>query len=95
MPETAVVFRETALKGRVAGVCAACGALIPLARVSAAVCDDKCLQTWIESLVAQYGETRPITDLETGKVHAVPTRVILEAGIKGSDLAQYPEVDVP
>ncbi len=78
--------------GLMDGVCPACGATIPLARGRAYTCDEVCHAQWIEALIRQYGETRPITHLETGKVYAVPTRVILESGIKGSDLAKYPEV---
>ncbi len=85
-------FVVSTLETLTVGVCPACGATIPLARGRAFTCDEACHAKWIEDLVAQFGETRPITDLTTGKVHAVPTRVILESGIKGSDLAQYPEV---
>jgi hypothetical protein len=85
-------FLDQALAGLENGVCPACGATIGLQRGRMYTCDEACHGAWMEQLVQQFGETRPITDLSTGKVYAVPTRVILESGIKGSDLAQYPEV---
>ncbi len=86
-------FVTSILDTLTSGVCPACGSTIPLARGRAFTCDEACHGKWIEALIAQFGETRPITSLETGKTHAVPTRVILEKGIKGSDLVTYPEVE--
>jgi hypothetical protein len=77
-----------------AGICPACEAPLPewAARSRSYTCDDVCHAAWIASIIQWCGETREITHLESGKVYAVPTRVILEQGITGSDLDKYPEV---
>ena len=89
---TGVEFVAAELQKLEAGICPSCGNLIPLARGRAYTCDEACHATWIEAIIRRFGETREITHLESGKVYAVPTRVILEQGIKGSDLVTYPEV---
>jgi len=89
---TGLEFVARELQQLEAGICPACGSLIPIARGRAYTCDEACHGTWIASLLQKFGETREITHLESGKVYAVPTRVILEQGIKGSDLEKYPEV---
>ncbi len=41
-------------------------------------------------LVELYGPTREVVSLDTGLTHLVPTRLILERGIKGTELSQFP-----
>ncbi len=71
--------------------CAACSRDLPSTRTRLLTCDERCHQAWIDRLVREQGETKRITDLSTGKTHLVPTRVILEQGVTGKDLAGYPE----
>jgi hypothetical protein len=87
-------FMFQTLAGMETGVCPACGARLPPAdtRTYGFTCDAACHRIWINQLVARYGDTRPITDGVTGKVYQVPTREILEHGIRYADLATYPEV---
>lgn len=73
------------------GHCAACGAALSSGRRYTYTCDAVCHQGWIERIVAAVGETKLITYTVTGKTYRVPTRVILEAGIKAADLPNYPE----
>jgi hypothetical protein len=77
-----------------AGICPGCWRELPAIaqRTRTFTCSATCHQIWIDRLVARHGETRRITHRETGKVYLVPTRVILEQGIRGSDLPNYPEV---
>ncbi len=89
---TGLEFVASELQKLEAGICPACGSLIPLKRGRSFTCDEACHHTWVEGIIKKFGETRPITSMETGKVYAVPTRVILEQGIKGSDLEKYPEI---
>lgn len=76
------------------GLCPVCGADLPPPddRRFSFTCDAACHRAWIDQLVARYGDTRDITDAETGKVYQVPTREILERGIRHAHLASYPEV---
>jgi hypothetical protein len=54
-------------------------------------CSEPCHLAYIEHVVAQFGPTKRIVDAVTGKTHLVPTRDILERGVKRSDLPGYPE----
>lgn len=87
-------FMASVLAGLEMGVCPVCAADLPPpdTRRYACTCDAACHRIWIDSLVARFGDTRAITDGETGKVYQVPTREILERGIRYADLAGYPEV---
>lgn len=76
------------------GVCAACGAGLPpegFSRRHEFTCDVICHRVWIDRIVAGVGDTKILIDGRTGKRYVVPTRTILEDGIKASDLRQYPE----
>ncbi len=86
-------FTVTDLRRAASGICPACEKDLPPigTRTRQLTCDDVCHRVWIERLIAAYGETRRIVDLSTGKTHLVPTRVILEQGVKGSDVSTYPE----
>lgn len=75
-----------------AGICATCEAPLLTPRQFTYTCDNVCHHAWIERLVRLHGETTNLTDAKTGKVYAVPTRVILETGVTTSTMKQYPEV---
>lgn len=73
-------------------VCAACkkeyDEKAPGAR--AVTCGDECHKTLLDYYCSVWGETKRVTDATTGKVHLVPTRTIMEDGLKHGELAQYP-----
>ena len=76
------------------GVCPTCLSRLPpfQERVREFTCNDECHQKWINEIIFRLGKVRHITLLTTGKIYAVPTRVILEEGITGAALSKYPEV---
>jgi hypothetical protein len=74
------------------GRCPACQQPLPerARRDRWLTCDAVCHHVWVERLIQGFGETREITDVATGIVYLVPTRVILEQGITTADLPSYP-----
>jgi hypothetical protein len=86
-------FTVADLRLAASGMCPGCQRSLPPLhiRTRELTCDDRCHRVWIERLIAAHGETRRIVDLSTGKTHVVPTRLILEQGVKGSDLPNFPE----
>lgn len=44
----------------------------------------------IQKLIARFGEFKKVIRMRTGVAYKVPTRDILEKGIKEQDLDQYP-----
>jgi hypothetical protein len=45
----------------------------------------------VERLEREFGAHKKVTDLETGKVYRVPTRDIIEGGLKQQDLKYFHE----
>src|SRR5437870_4974356 len=70
--------------------CANCGNPLPLRRIGMLTCSGLCHSVFVERLVLQFGEYKRVMDLETGVTHRVPTRDILERGLKHTDLHKYP-----
>jgi len=56
-------------------------------------CSDECHELLIERLVEEFGEYKIVVDVKTGLKHRVPTRDILEHGLKYADLKKYPVVE--
>jgi hypothetical protein len=75
------------------GICPACRKPLPIPRDRMYTCSDLCHGVWIDIQVARWGPTRTLTDMATGKRHLVPTREILEIGIKAENLHTYPEAE--
>ena len=44
----------------------------------------------IQELIARFGEFKKVVRMRTGVAYKVPTRDILEKGIREKDLDQYP-----
>ena len=44
----------------------------------------------IQELIARFGEFKKVVRMRTGVAYKVPTRHILEKGIREQDLDQYP-----
>jgi len=53
-------------------------------------CSKRCHDGFVEQVISLFGDTKIITDATTGKRYRVPTREILENGIKHTDLPRFP-----
>ncbi len=45
----------------------------------------------MDRLEREFGTFKKVTDLETGKTYTVPTRDLIEKGLRQQDLKDYPE----
>ena len=72
------------------GLCHNCGKPLTEGSHRLLTCSEECHHQLIDDLTKKFGEFKKVIDTETGKAHKVPTRDILESGIKGSDLHNYP-----
>lgn len=53
-------------------------------------CSDQCHQELIRRLVAEFGEFKKVVRMTTGEAFKVPTRDIIERGLKEEELDRYP-----
>ncbi len=53
-------------------------------------CSDQCHEIFIKRLIARFGEYKKVVRMTTGVAYKVPTRDIIEKGIKEKELDQYP-----
>jgi hypothetical protein len=53
-------------------------------------CSEKCHKKFIEDMERKFGPYKKVVDEETGKAYKVPTRLILEQGLKHEDLKKFP-----
>lgn len=53
-------------------------------------CSDDCHEMFVEFCEEQYGITKKVIDQTTGISYKVPTRDIIEKGLKWEDLPKYP-----
>jgi hypothetical protein len=59
-------------------------------------CSDKCHRLFVRELVRQFGEFKLVVDQASGRSYKVPTKDIIEKGLKWRDLSRYPEfVETP
>jgi len=78
------------------GKCVVCGRpLSPQrARLGTATCGSKvCHEAFVKRCERDFGPHKRVANVDTGRVHLVPVRDIIERGLKGSELEQYPEVE--
>ena len=68
--------------------CFICGALYDQGREM--TCSDQCHDELVRRLIAESGEFKEVVDQTTGIAYRVPTREIIEKGIKWRDLNRYP-----
>lgn len=54
-------------------------------------CSDECHEKLIHRLEKEFGIYKKVVDIETGKTYKVPTRDIIEKGLKYEDIKKYPE----
>ena len=74
--------------------CIVCGAVLSEERESAGAltCSAICHEALVKRCEREYGTHKRVVNIDTGKIHLVPVRDIIEKGLKGSELDQYPEV---
>lgn len=53
-------------------------------------CSDQCHEELVKRLIAEFGEYKKIVRQSTGVAYRVPTRDIIERGLKEEELEQYP-----
>lgn len=53
-------------------------------------CSDECHQELVRQLIAQFGEFKKVVRQSTGIAFKLPTRDIIERGVKEKELDQYP-----
>lgn len=53
-------------------------------------CSDECHQKLVRQLISQFGEFKKVVRQSTGISYKVPTRDIIERGLKEKELDQYP-----
>jgi hypothetical protein len=68
--------------------CAICGKVYDGRREI--TCSDDCHNELVTRLVAEFGEFKKVVRTSTGVAYKIPTRDILECGIKEQDLDRYP-----
>ncbi len=71
------------------GGCWICGAPCVEPMVT---CSDDHHEELIHRFELDFGSYKRVTDLETGKVHKVPLRDLIEKGLRQQDLKHYPEL---
>ena len=59
-------------------------------RVPKLTCSDACHERLVALLEAEFGTHKQCVRMSTGEVFRVPTRDIIERGIREQDLDQYP-----
>ncbi|KKL78846.1 hypothetical protein LCGC14_2020730, partial [marine sediment metagenome] len=53
-------------------------------------CSDQCHEDLTRRLIARFGEFKKVVRQSTGVAYKVPTRDIIERGVREQDLDQYP-----
>jgi len=53
-------------------------------------CSDNCHKIYVTQLEEKFGEFKKVVDQETGITYKIPTRDIIERGLKYSDVRTYP-----
>lgn len=69
-------------------ICLICGKLYEPG--SELTCSDNCHEELVKRLIAEFGEFKKVVRASTGVAYKVPTRDIIECGLKEQDLDQYP-----
>ncbi len=54
-------------------------------------CSDACHEELVRRLIEKYGEFKMVVRASTGEAFRVPTRDILEKGVREQELDQYPK----
>lgn len=54
-------------------------------------CSDTCHEIFVRRMEKEFGGYKKVTDMVTGKTYRVPTRYIIENGLKQTELKNFPE----
>ncbi len=54
-------------------------------------CSDLCHFRFVEYVIEEKGKYQKVIDVETGKTHRVPRRLIIEEGLTQPHLKEFPE----
>ena len=68
--------------------CVICG--MPYSGGREFTCSDACHDELVDRLIAEYGEFKKVVRISTGEAFKVPTRDIIDKGIKEQHLDLYP-----
>jgi hypothetical protein len=68
--------------------CFVCGTLYDQGREM--TCSEECHKELVNRLIAGGGEFKKVVRLTTGAAYKVPTRDIIEKGLREQDLDRYP-----
>jgi len=68
-------------------ICTICGSLHNYREHT---CSDECHKLFLDRVEQEVGKEKIIVDAATGKEHVVPTKEILENGLKQENLKNYP-----
>ena len=68
--------------------CVICGKFCPQNYVT---CSDTCHEIFVHKMEQEVGGYKKVVDMVTGKAHRVPTRYIIENGLKQMELKNFPE----
>jgi len=70
------------------GICVICGKLYEQGRLL--TCSDECHEELVKRLIFEFGEFKKVVRMSTGVAYKVPTRDIIERGLREQDLDRYP-----
>ena len=70
--------------------CIVCGGPCPPGRVT---CSEACHEAFVRMVEEAFGKYKKVIDVETGKAYRVPTRFIIEHGLRHDQLKEFPEWD--
>lgn len=70
------------------GICIICNG--PKDNITYMTCGQKCHDIFIEFCEKKFGESKRVIDIHTGISHMVPTRDIIEKGLRHDNLKNYP-----
>jgi hypothetical protein len=71
--------------------CFICGRHYEEQQVRLLTCSDECHEKLLQRLIDEFGEFKKVCSAVTGKCYRVPTRHILEKGLRHDELVQFPE----
>ena len=57
-------------------------------------CSDDCHEKFIQNMLEEYGTYKKVIDQDSGIAYRIPTRLIIEEGLRQQDLKNYPRWDL-
>ena len=67
--------------------CIICGSPTAERRIT---CSETCHEVFVRAMEKEFGIFKKVIDIDTGKSYRVPTRHIIEHGLKQNELKTYP-----